>query len=452
MDQLSKRTELLKKVMADGLSEKDFLNLYNTGQVRGVKAGGHLFREGDQHDILFFVVNGKCRIEPNVEGGYGEEVFFQDGDWIGELLFFQTPMRLASVAAVTPTIVLMVDGRTFRTLPSETQSYILKKLNDQAMRRLRMFTRRYAWANRVNAHLTRTIRDQYEARAKDYEHSEVLQNVLKSIPELPIYVTKLVQLLLNENASVRDIAALAKDDPSLTGQILKTVNSSLYGLSTKIADLNHAILYLGFNEVYQIVVAAGLLKTMPDTREFQELHEHSMTISHLAFEICEHYNKQKSSIISTIAILHDIGKSVILLFRKQNPQWSIFMEMLDPAKVGAMLLTQWNIPEMVSETIELQDYPSFMPPSELPTRHADCVAILFLAQIGAGILEGDVLNPADYPFLRHYLKVLKLDDVAFTEFFASKIIPALNNKARSIPAHLLSLVRNYHGEQPGRTL
>ncbi len=451
MDKPSKKAELQQRILADGLSEMGLLSLYNLGQLRRVSAGRHLFKEGDQNDVLFLVVDGQCRSEPAADNNCNENNVFREGDWIGELLFFQTPLRVVSVTAVTPTVVLVVNGRTFRALPSETQSFILKKLNDQTTRRLCTLTREYAQGNKVNAYLTRYIRDQHEGRIKDYEHSEVLQNILKSIPRLPIYVMKLVQLLLNEKASSRDIATLAKEDPSLVSQILRTVNSSHYALSSKIADLNHAILYLGFNEVYQIVVAGGMQKTMPNTREFQDLHQHSVTISHLAFEICQLHNKQKSSTMSTIAVLHDIGKSIILLLKKQNPKWNLFVEMLDPAKIGAMLLTQWNIPKIVTEAIEFQHCPSFVPASKLPTQHADYVAMLLLAHLSSSILEGDLLSPADHPFLRDYMKILKLDDVTFTEFFTNRILPALKNKTHTLPMYLRSLIQDYPKDQSGRT-
>ncbi len=246
MDQSFKKPELMKKSLADGLGEKDFMTLYSMGQIRKVSRGGYPFKEGDRNDALFLVVNGECRIEPGADSYYGEATIFGKGDWVGELLFFPTPLHVRSVIAVTPTVVLEIDDIVFGALSPNIQSFIMKKLNDQTTRSLRSITGKRVHADRVNAYLTSHIRERYEEKSRDYEHSEVLQNVLKNIPKLPLFVTRLVAILGNENASIREITTMARDDPSLVSQILKTVNSSHYALKTKIADLNRAILYLGF--------------------------------------------------------------------------------------------------------------------------------------------------------------------------------------------------------------
>lgn len=448
MDKIDTKSELLRKVLADGLSEQGFLSLYQLGKLQKVSAGKRLFQEGDRDDTLFLVVRGKFKTHSEENGDFQENILFQEGDWIGELVFFQTPLRRATVTATAPSIVLVVEGKAFNALELETRTFILKKLNDHGARRLRLALRERNRQQDLNSYLTRYTHQLKQQSQSKYEHSEIIQTILKNIPKLPIYVTKLVQLLLSENASIKEIAQLAKEDPSIVSQILKTVNSPYYALRNKIADLNHAILYLGFNEVYQVVVAGGVQKTMPDTPDFQELHQHSVTISHLAFEICQHYNKQMSSTLSTIAVLHDIGKSVVLLLRKQNPKWTLFIEMLEPAKIGALLLREWKIPEMVCEAIEFQNYPEFSPPQTLSTQHKDCVVMLWLAHLCCDWLEGRPINPKAHPFLTDYLKVLKLDRTTLPEFFGQTILPSLQKKADTFPSHLRDMVLAMMADQP----
>ncbi len=56
----------------------------------------------------------------------------------------------------------------------------------------------------------------------EYSQSEVIANILKNIPRLPLYITQLIEMLVSAEASAKEVAALAKQDPSLVVDILKT--------------------------------------------------------------------------------------------------------------------------------------------------------------------------------------------------------------------------------------
>ncbi len=168
---------------------------------------------------------------------------------------------------------------------------------------------------------------------------------MKNIPRLPLHITHLIELLASERASAKEVAALAKQDPSLVVDILKAINSSRYALQTEITDVSYAITYMGFNEVYQIAISRCLMKAIPDSDEFREIYRHSLFLSYIASELCQSYDKKRAPLLSTIGLLHDIGETVLLLLRKQNPKWSLFIEMLDASKLGAMLLKAVEHPE-----------------------------------------------------------------------------------------------------------
>ncbi len=448
MDTPQKQTELLRRVLADGLSEKSFLNIYALGKIQKVMTGQCLFRKGDRNETLFLVVSGRFKTHQKAQENFQEEFIFQEGDWIGELLFFQTPLRWATVKATVPSIVLTLEEKALRALDPENRDFILKKLNDQLSRRLKSANRRLFKTGSANAYLTDYVLKLREQHENKYEQSEIIQNILKNIPRLPIYVTKLIQLLLDEGASVKEITNLAKQDPSLVSQILKVVNSPYYGLKNKIADLNHAILYLGFNEVYQIIVSGGIQKTMPGSPEFRDLHQHSVIISQLAFEICQHYDKRYSSTMSTIGLLHDIGKSIVLLLKKQNPKWALFIEMLQPARIGALLLKEWQIPTTVCEAIQYQDYPEFFPAETVPAEQRAFTAILALAHLCCDLCGGKRIEASEHPYITEYFELLGFDGMTVQEFFSQKIIPSLQKKSETLPSNLRAMVLSIPQDQP----
>ena len=96
--------------------------------------------------------------------------------------------------------------------------------------------------------------------------------------------------------------------------------SSYYNLRNKVSDIQHGVLLLGFNQIYQIIISDGLGKIMPNTRSFREIQYHSIIVSSISYEIsllCE----LKPVTTSTISLLHDIGKSLVLLLKEKNPNF-----------------------------------------------------------------------------------------------------------------------------------
>ena len=84
--------------------------------------------------------------------------------------------------------------------------------------------------------------------------SEVFQNIIKNIPRLPKCAGVYHRNYSDDNISVKEVTDSVQEEPALQPFILKMVNSAYYGLPEKISSLHHAILYLGFNNVYQIIL------------------------------------------------------------------------------------------------------------------------------------------------------------------------------------------------------
>jgi HD-like signal output (HDOD) protein len=198
-------------------------------------------------------------------------------------------------------------------------------------------------------------------------------------------------------------------------------------------------MYMGFYQVYQIVMSNGMRKVMPNTPEFMGIHHHSVIISHLVFEICQLCDKRSASILSTIALLHDIGKSVILLIKAKNPKLAFFVDMLDAPKIGAMLLKEWNIPESVCETVRCQYYPSYKPPSELPSEHMKNISFLYLAHACHDYMQGESDRILKHPFIDDYVALLNVSGCPIEEFIEKYVLSNLKLKMHTFPAH----VRNF---------
>ena len=251
-----------------------------------------------------------------------------------------------------------------------------------------------------------------------------------------MYTSNLVMLLQEENVSTHEIVEQAKLDPSLVGVILKTINSAYYSLKFKVSDVQHAITYLGFNQVYQLVIDHGIKSTMPDTTEFQELQFHSNTVSIISFELAKLCKIHKPVILGTIGLLHDIGNSVILLLKRKHQKLSTLIDMLNYACIGSLLLKKWNIPNTVFKSIEYQGFPEFFPPTEIPDEYRENVAILYIAHLCYEYLKGKEEKELLSAFLDEYMKLLNLPEMPFLQLLKDHIMPTLYKKSNSYPENV----------------
>ncbi len=227
----------------------------------------------------------------------------------------------------------------------------------------------------------------------------------------------------------------------LAGVVLKTINSSYYGFQRKISDIHHTIMLLGFDELYQLIVAEGLRRTMPNMKIFQELHHHCMVISQIAFALSAEKHIGKPSQMSTIGLMHDLGWILIVLIKRQNPKLSNLIDLIDPPKIGGLLLKSWNLPELVWKSIEFQSYPEFTPPNNIPEDVRSIVAMLYIAHLCYENFNGKAEDELSIVFFPEYKDLLNLEKYSLWDISQEIILPALRKKMTTLPASLRNLIQ-----------
>jgi CRP-like cAMP-binding protein len=180
------------------------------------------------------------------------------------------------------------------------------------------------------------------------------------------------------------------------------------------------------------------------TRYIKKSRKHLGKYEQIASELCQSYDKNRSALLSTVALLHDIGATVLLLLRKQNPKWTLFTDTLDPFKLGAMLLKQWNIPREICQTIEHQAYPAFCHPSGVPSGQRVNVALLYVSHAVYDHLSNGRVDALDHPFLDDYLRLIRFDSCGIDQISKDYILRGLRTKSHRLPEFIrkrLALIR-----------
>jgi HD-like signal output (HDOD) protein len=426
--------EKLKIAGFANLSKKELTAIYKAALGKKIAAGGLIIREGDWDRTFYLIVEGTVGIYKKTSGSDFLVDTLGAGDWVGEIAMLRKTPRVASAIAVKPSLLLAFTPEAFATLPEKLQLHIQKELVGLAAVRLERLQTLTMHAAEKMGKLGVYVDTMSVKAAAECVQSDIVQEVVRKIPKLPRYAGDFAAKLMDEKVSLIEAVDSIKTDPSLTAMILKTINSPYYGLREKIVDIQRASLFLGATQMYNLVVEGGLKSVMPKTEEFLSLQKHSYLVSVIAYEISGIADrKSASSVNCTIGLMHDIGRSVILLLEKQNPRMKSLVALLNDAQLGAHLLNSWGLPEKLSNPVKMHRHPEFVPPEKLPDDVRDNVSVLHVAHCCADRLMNGADSDLKEIYIDNYLGYLGLRMHSCMELMEDKIVPLLEKNRQSYP-------------------
>ena len=425
------------RAIFDPLDERDISQLYGLAQIKRLESEEILVNEKDKGDALFIVLNGKIGLIDDASTVYK---FFGPGDFAGVMEFLKQAPWSASVKAVEPSDVMVLDERTLSILSEKIQCFLFKQMANTLSARVDVLEGRGLDLARKNRTLKQRLYSLNTAPMTDYRDSELVVGIIKKIPKLPVYSHSLSTKLLDAEADSKEVVDLIRQDPSLVADVLKAVNSSYYGLQQKVSDINSAVLLLGFQELYQMVVSEGLRRTMPDTPEFRALHSQAVITSYFAFAFSASLKVGVPIQMTTIGLLHNLGKSVIGLMKQKNPNLSVFVDSLDHPSLGSFLLEEWNLPAKICSAVKHQRFPEFAVPSKIPQEVIHEVTILYFANLCLGLIRG--IKEEDLPmvFFQEYKNILGLGALSIQDVLNRRVIPELKKNTNRLPAAVKKII------------
>ncbi|HTS16050.1 MAG TPA: HDOD domain-containing protein [Verrucomicrobiae bacterium] len=188
---------------------------------------------------------------------------------------------------------------------------------------------------------------------------------IETFEAMPALCAFLVEHLHDPTVDLQYLADQLRYDPGMTTNVLKVANSAMYGGREPLTSVQGAIARLGMKQLFQMVVAVGISKTLKKRLfgyqlEPAELLEHSVYVAVASEEIAKTLGMHTSEMLFTAGLLHDVGK--ILLDDYVCKEWatlsarfrsttggfdSVERETLGicHAEAGAALLRKWKFPE-----------------------------------------------------------------------------------------------------------
>lgn len=248
---------------------------------------------------------------------------------------------------------------------------------------------------------------------------------------MPGAAVKLLVLMDDPDVSVSQIEAILRQDPGLTGNILRLANSAYFGMPSKVGSIKQAVLLLGHKRLLQIVVASCVSAIMDKPvigydLPTGELWHHSIGVTVAAEGLVKELNVEASEEIFTAALLHDVGKLVMGEFIDKNiraieaalSQGISFEKAEDMilgtnhAEAGAQILSQWSLPPEIVNAVRWHHNPESAagPDMMLDIIH---VANVLCLMIGVGVgRDGLQYRPSEEVIGRLGLEPRHLERVA----------------------------------------
>ncbi|MGJ8636478.1 MAG: HDOD domain-containing protein [Phycisphaerales bacterium] len=195
-----------------------------------------------------------------------------------------------------------------------------------------------------------------------------------SLPSLPAVAAKLIELTGDPDVQISEIAKTVQQDQALSGKVLKTVNSSYYGLPNRCGSIDRAMGYLGLNTVKSLVLGFSLVDcTSSSEHEGFDLVAHwrrTLMGATASRTLATMYRLSDKDEVFTAALFQDMGMLATFTALREG-----YMDIASGvehgqlskleseefgfthAKVGGALARKWSLPDNIADAIDFHHAP-----------------------------------------------------------------------------------------------
>lgn len=214
--------------------------------------------------------------------------------------------------------------------------------------------------------------------------AEILE-ALKKVERLPTTIQKALKVLRDPRSDMEALSKVLQLDPGITANLLKVANSPYFGSVREITSVRDALVRLGSQRVFQLMLTSGMAPRLSTEikgygLEPGQLLEHSITVALAAEQLAKELRLSAPDHTFTAGLLADVGKTVLGTFvgvdagpilelaRQQGLTFEaaeLRVLGIDHAEVGAALLEYWELPEPIVNVVRYRLHPDDSPKPDL---------------------------------------------------------------------------------------
>ncbi|MGP1272967.1 MAG: HDOD domain-containing protein [Phycisphaerales bacterium] len=243
---------------------------------------------------------------------------------------------------------------------------------------------------------------------------DLLEEVLScpSLPSLPAVAVEVIELTRDPEVKLERLAQTIETDQGLTAKVLRTVNSSYYGLRQKCSTIRQALVVLGLAAVKSLALGFSLVSAIDSEKEgfdhedywrrglFTAVGARSIAKAAQSPLQDEAFLSGLLQDIGMIAMLEALGSRYIDLVRQTGGdhrklcRFELADLELQHPDIGAMMAQRWKLPDELVLPVKYHERPSAGPVGAV----GDLVRAVGLG----GILADAMMSEDPVPHLRRF--------------------------------------------------
>ena len=222
-----------------------------------------------------------------------------------------------------------------------------------------------------------------------------IKEAMDRLQPIPQVALKGLRLINEGDYGMGQLADEISKDQVITGRMLKLANSALFAKRSPIESLDHALVYLGQDQLVKLILSASVHSFFDQSSSGYSLckgglYHHALGCAQLAEALAVKTGKADHRIAYTAGLLHDIGKVVLdqyvasayPFFYRQSmvgKENMIAAEKrllgLDHTEVGHLLAAKWKFPGSLDNVILHHHRP------DLAGEHKTLAVIVYVADL-----------------------------------------------------------------------
>jgi len=204
---------------------------------------------------------------------------------------------------------------------------------------------------------------------------------LGQLPPFSPALNRLIASLASDDVSFAKIADLIEKDTALAGNILRLVNSALYGLSGTVNSIRQAVALLGINKLRNTALTMSVARMCNQVKtpagwSTANFNQHSVGVAILADLLAQKLPVEYAEGAFAAGLFHDLGLLLIALGLPEeykqmsllcqlNKQWTVEYEIevlgMTHAELSAEALAHWKLPEPIQTGVRYHVNPNVDP-------------------------------------------------------------------------------------------
>lgn len=266
--------------------------------------------------------------------------------------------------------------------------------------------------NRIIIPLDKTVAENIISLSREFAA------LVDGLPEFPENIAQINNLINSPDSKMSDIAMKISNDFSLTGELLKMVNSAAYMLPHPCQNIEEAVKYAGLRGIKNLLFSIGSMENLVSnsSEKGKKLWNHSYQVAFYSYNIARNFCKKNRSNVEdsyVCGLLHDMGKIVFEnarpnlsaklenLCRQKNVSKEIFENLVagcNHGEIGACIAEKWNFPQVLTDVLRYHHNPENAPESS-----RELASVIYLADMMAHYGEGLIdYNQIDTEILEYF--------------------------------------------------